>query len=299
MRDDLHACAVQHEIRERFGHDPFYLALDAVEHLQATIAQDGSGSIADSAGQFVDISQLTAIWWRRSPRHQKTLKVANEVQQDLLERDWRSFLRGALLTSFKGRWVSHPDATDAASLKPIQLKLAQAAGLRIPKTIISNEPSKVKNFIRSLPHGAVAKTTHGTGKSAIFAARVFESNLPDDDSIAISPTIYQEYIAGSDHLRITIFGHDFYAASLRSGDMDWRKQVPAKMTPFEIDNTMKTKLLKYQNLAGLEMGVIDMKISSDGELIWLENNPQGQFLFVEGLSGLHLTRACADFLVSD
>jgi hypothetical protein len=31
---------------------------------------------------------------------------------------------------------------------------------------------------------------------------------------------------------------------------------------------------------GLEMGNIDLKESPSGEIVWLEVNPQGQFLFL-------------------
>jgi hypothetical protein len=44
------------------------------------------------------------------------------------------------------------------------------------------------------------------------------------------------------------------------------------------------------------MGIFDLKLSDDGEPVWLEVNPQGQFLFVEGLAGLDLKAAFADFL---
>jgi hypothetical protein len=46
----------------------------------------------------------------------------------------------------------------------------------------------------------------------------------------------------------------------------------------------------------LRMGVADLKITPAGDPVWLELNPQGQFLFLEGLTVLDLTGAFADFL---
>jgi hypothetical protein len=46
----------------------------------------------------------------------------------------------------------------------------------------------------------------------------------------------------------------------------------------------------------LRTGVFDLKLDADGEPVWFEVNPQGQFLFIEGLGGLELTSAFADFL---
>ena len=38
---------------------------------------------------------------------------------------------------------------------------------------------------------------------------------------------------------------------------------------------------------------------SSGRPVWLELNPQGQFLFVQGLTGLDLTAGFADFLYDE
>ena len=45
------------------------------------------------------------------------------------------------------------------------------------------------------------------------------------------------------------------------------------------------------------MGIFDVKLTDDDEPVFLEVNPQGQFLFVEGLCGIPLADAVADFLV--
>ena len=44
------------------------------------------------------------------------------------------------------------------------------------------------------------------------------------------------------------------------------------------------------------MGAIDMIFDADDLPVWLELNTQGQFLFVEALSGYDLTGRFADFL---
>ncbi len=45
------------------------------------------------------------------------------------------------------------------------------------------------------------------------------------------------------------------------------------------------------------MGVIDTKLRPDGDLCILEINPQGQFLFIEALTGLALTDVVAELLI--
>ena len=50
---------------------------------------------------------------------------------------------------------------------------------------------------------------------------------------------------------------------------------------------------------GLRMGIVDLKLDDAGVPVWLEINPQGQFLFAEGLCGLRLAEAFADFVASE
>ncbi len=42
---------------------------------------------------------------------------------------------------------------------------------------------------------------------------------------------------------------------------------------------------------------MDLKISDGGDLVWFEVNPQGQFLFLEPLTGQNLLASFADFLI--
>ncbi|MFJ7045070.1 hypothetical protein ACIQVC_16895 [Streptomyces sp. NPDC101112] len=41
--------------------------------------------------------------------------------------------------------------------------------------------------------------------------------------------------------------------------------------------------------------MIDMKPDSHGVPVWLEINPQGQFLFMQALSGLDLVTPCVTY----
>jgi hypothetical protein len=47
------------------------------------------------------------------------------------------------------------------------------------------------------------------------------------------------------------------------------------------------------------MGIVDLKVAPDGDWVWLEVNPQGQFLFLDALTDLDLGRRCAEYLVHE
>jgi hypothetical protein len=42
---------------------------------------------------------------------------------------------------------------------------------------------------------------------------------------------------------------------------------------------------------------MDAKLDEDGDLIWLETNPQGAFLFIEALADVALTDALCELLI--
>ncbi|MQA25193.1 MAG: hypothetical protein GEU94_06930 [Micromonosporaceae bacterium] len=78
--------------------------------------------------------------------------------------------------------------------------------------------------------------------------------------------------------------------------LDWRQNLEIPFSPYDLSEEARARLLHVLNALNLRMGVFDLKLDDHGEVTWLEVNPQGQFLFSEGLSGVGLTDAFADFL---
>lgn len=297
LKDDLHAYVIRDELQRR-GVDCHYVTVDAL-HEQTTLSWANEGACTLTIdGRACSITDLDTIWWRRSATVQKGRASLGDVQDDFINRDWRASLRGALTAEFSGRWISHPDATDAASFKAAQLKVAREVGLDVPETLISNDPAQVRQFVRDLGGRAVAKNVSGTLKTALFAATVTSYDLPSDASIRLCPTIFQEVVEGCDHLRISIFGDRFFAARISTEQLDWRKALPTEIEMVELDSELERRLTAYQQHFSLQMGIVDIKLRADGTPIWLENNPQGQFLFVEGITGFPLASHFADFIAA-
>ncbi|MFZ0505160.1 MAG: hypothetical protein WAM44_15680, partial [Chthoniobacterales bacterium] len=71
------------------------------------------------------------------------------------------------------------------------------------------------------------------------------------------------------------------------------------MRPWPVPDHVHVTVRKVLDKLGLAMGVIDIKEDPDSELVWLEVNPQGQFLFLEPLTGLKLTDHFAEFLIEE
>jgi glutathione synthase/RimK-type ligase-like ATP-grasp enzyme len=246
----------------------------------------------------VRIDQVDLIWWRRFyVDSQISSEVSDPHARDLIVRDGRAAFLGALFTEFTGRWVSEPDASRRAEIKPLQLAAALQAGLAVPRTLISQDPSTIRQFVADVGM-AVAKPVTGTPYTPIYTGLIDGTMLRDDRQLALCPAIYQEYIPGKHHLRICCFGGECHSALITAAELDWRVgsfDARPTETPAEIERALRDVL----DLMGLRMGVIDMKITDEGQPVWFELNPQGQFLFLEAMCDMDLTRRFGEFLINE
>jgi glutathione synthase/RimK-type ligase-like ATP-grasp enzyme len=303
---DIHAYAIQNILQDRYK---------VTCHIIETDKLANTGKISWSSNQMiaptlptlntgdVDISKLSVVWWRRmASRLQaseavKELSITDPVAIDVIVNDCRVAYYGIFRTSFKGAWISDPDATDLFENKLVELQLAQQVGLKIPQTLVSQNPQAIREFCAMLNNQVILKPLAGVAGAAVAATTVTAELLAADQSLQLCPAIYQEMIYGTQHLRISVFGDDFHTALITSEDLDWRfGMAKAIVESYELSTTLKAQLQEFLRCAGLRMGIFDMKINTNQEPIWLEINPQGQFLFVEGLSEMKLADAFADFL---
>lgn len=225
----------------------------------------------------------------------QAVQTASPVETDLIQNDTRAALLGAFLSNFSGHYVSDPISTIRADNKLLQLQVAASVGLNTPATLVSNDPTEVQDFISNFER-VVVKPVKGTLMAPLLTQFVTDLN-PPEDAVVAAPAIYQEFIAGSKHLRVHIFGNAILAASIESQELDWRRDLTVPILPHVMDALIAGQLKRLLEELGLRMGVADLKLLPSGEIVFLEMNPQGQFLFIEGICGLPLTESMADLLV--
>lgn len=244
----------------------------------------------------IDIRNVDAIWFRRFFVPQSLeIEVRDPDHMDMIEGSAWSALMGILLTDFRGTWISDPFATRAAENKLYQMRVARRVGFRVPRTLISNNPSAIRRFCAELNGRVVIKSLRPSDKVVLLTQRIRPEHLESSERLRLCPAIYQEYIPGNKHLRIQVFGDCISAASITSEDLDWRDNLNVPCEVHDLDATTTSRIRQVVKNLNLRMGVVDLKY--DGEVpTWLEINPQGQYLFVEGLTGLPLNEAVARFL---
>jgi hypothetical protein len=303
VADDLHALAIQdYIVNSQAKVDCVIIESDKIasqSELTWSNLDPSSASILANNGQQVLIKDLDVIWWRRIGKLQHKSESLSIPQADLVNADCAAGLRGILQSVFTGSWVSTPQATSYASNKLVQLQAAMKAGLRIPRTLVTQNLAMLREFIENSASEIIVKPVIGTLHAPIMTTFIDTSNLPSSSTIALCPAIYQEYIPGEKHLRVCCFGNTIVAAEIRSANLDWRYDSKFDVNSIEIAAALKNKLQNVLSELGLRMGIFDIKLDANNEPCWLEVNSQGQFLFLEGLCGLPLTKIAGDFFIAE
>lgn len=302
---DLHALLVQRTLSADPGVESHFVPIDRISDCLSIAWSNWSEAgfsptIETAEGVRLAPGDLDLVWWRRlNPPQVIPPDIERPEHIRVITNDSHAAVMGLFVNEFHGTWVNDVSATRNAENKLVQLRAAAAAGLAVPRTLVSNDPVAIRSFCAALDHRVIVKAVRGTTGCHIFTRAVTAEHLASDACLRLSPAIYQEMIPGSQHLRVHCFGEEIYAAAIESEDLDWRESLEVPFTIVELGSEVKRMLRASLDLLGLRMGIVDLKLTMSGAPMWLEVNPQGQYLFTEGLSGLDLTSRIAEFLIKE
>jgi len=155
---------------------------------------------------------------------------------------------------------------------------------------------------------------HGIGKTIykIFSAThqvwretrlVTANDLDLLGSLRLAPVIFQEFIPAAVDIRVTIVGDAMFAMAIDSrgtrSEVDFRLSLPsARTSAAELPGSVADALRALMARFGLVYGAVDLRLTPDGEYVFLEINPAGEFLFAEHGAALPITDAVAGWLAA-
>ena len=103
-----------------------------------------------------DLSAVRAVWWRRPQPVELDAAMADADDRGFALGECHAALTG-LWSCLDAQWMNHPERDELAARKAWQLKVAAGLGLRIPRTLITNDPVRAAEFIES--EGPAASST--------------------------------------------------------------------------------------------------------------------------------------------
>ena len=259
------------------------------------LVQNGTGGPSDLAGASVG-------WWRRVRPFTVDPTVTRQHESAFAESETSQAVNG-MLDALPCPWINPRQADTAAHHKPLQWTVARQVGLTVPKTLVTSNPERAREFIAGQRGGGVVFKAFLAMMEAWRETRLVEQeDLDRLDLVRLAPVIFQEYIAGVD-LRVTIIGKQIFAAEIDATDtaypVDMRMVVgDSKVRPVTLPAKVSRMLFALMKALHLVYGAIDLKRTSSGDYYFLEVNPAGQWLFTERLAGLPISQAMADHLAA-
>jgi hypothetical protein len=266
------------------------------------------GELRTSDGR-VSFDEIGAAWFRRSGNLYETrLTITSEKLDNYVKIQSQGTL-SALCSSLQTLWVSHPLALRRAEVKALQLVQASKAGLKIPHTLISNDPDRATTFVAGMgdadcavkPLLAVGVTDEQGGFRMPLTAMLPRGHSLA--SVALAPTILQPYVEKAFELRCVVIGGRIFAAKMDT-QADERSRIDSRGGEpdheiFQLPEDVEASLHRVMDSFGLNFASLDMIVTPEGEFVFLELNPNGQWLWLEYELGLPLVASMADLLTSD
>jgi glutathione synthase/RimK-type ligase-like ATP-grasp enzyme len=201
-------------------------------------------------------------------------------------------------------WIDPPDTVRAAENKTRQLRLAQQEGLTIPPTLITAVPEDVRRFHEEQGGQVIAKLQTALALSMEGGKGLPTRLLRREDLDALGglrhcPMIFQKYIPKRRELRVAwIDGVAFVGAldGARCG-VDWRYEATAPWERGELPDGIQVRLKRLMQRLGLTQGAIDLIETPEGEHVFLEVNPLGEWGMLERDLGFPIGEALASALL--
>jgi len=306
-----------------FFRQPF-IRLNDNDHFQgvpATIYLDNASKkkqiILNLKEKELNIELITTVWFRKrgfffNTNTSRTIRGRFSDYKGLLNgitAEYRSFL-DLLINELHGKkWLTNPDVLRYTKLEILEKALR--AGLLIPPTVITNTKSRLiefmsrYNFVISKSLKDSFEVEYNRGSFDMFTHMITHddvANLPD----FFLPSLVQALIDKEFEIRVFYLLNKFYSMAIFSQNdeqtsVDFRVynwQKPNRYVPYKLPRSVTIRLETLMQSINLNCGSIDLIKAKNGDFIFLEINPVGQFGFVSDACNYPLHKEVALSLIS-
>jgi len=306
--DDLHAVGVRREL-DRLGADHTLIdtglvpARAALSTHQIGDRWTGRWHPVDAGpDSALDLSTLHAMWWRRPQPFELPDTVRDPQDRGFAHGECAAMVAG-LWSCLDAAWVNDPDRDEIASRKMWQLRVASELGFRVPRTCMTNDPDAARAFVAGEPGAVIFKPFSGSPQTWRETRVLGEAESGMLDQVRPAPVIFQELIPGGIDLRVTIVGTEIFPAEIRACEsayeFDFRIDTAgAPILRHELPTKIISRLRRLMARLGLSYGAVDLRLAPNGDYVFLEINPAGQWLFVEYATDQPISAALAQLLAT-
>lgn len=266
--------------------------------LDARYGDGESGvELTHPSGASVDLAEVGAVWQRRISPFELDAALTDGTSRLFALSECNEAMLGVwyALPCF---WMNSPLGDEVAQRKTHQLRVAEAVGLSVPVTLVTNEPERAREFIEAHGPGAVIrKAFRNIEQAPRETALVGEADLEVIDSVRYAPVIFQRFVPAAADLRVTVVDGEVFAAEIRTEaehQVDYRGGLAtATVTSCTLPDEICDRLRELMDRFDVSYGAIDMRLTPEGEYVFLEINPAGEYLFISRRTGQPIPAAIA------
>lgn len=260
------------------------------ERCRSTVTCDGTvttGRMELSCGHEMRTEEITAVWYRPPAP---------------------SAPAPEMLRLIRAPWVNDPRRNASAAYRPTHLRVAAELGLRTPRTMVTNDPEAARDFAFRCGGRAVVKTVRATLTEAGQPAprrtgRPGGSGSAAPQEVRYAPCLLQERLVRRSELRVTVVGSRVFGVEIGSrnaglGHEDWRHSCREEfpLRPYPLPAVISDRCLALCRHFGLAFATFDFAVAPDGDHVFLEIDPHGEWSWIADLTGLPIAGALADLL---
>lgn len=294
-----------------------------------------AGRILNCQGKEVDLGQVRSVWNRARARPIADANVKDEQRWwvaecgsrflaevwECLDCLWLPNRPIADRDPFrvydppdKTRLGAQPPRLGAASgyNKLHQLAVAGRLGFTVPRTLVTNCPERFLEFYEECGSQVVSKHTTALRTSrdgescSYYTYSLQRRNAAGYQSIRYAPVTFQEKVPKRLEVRVTVVGSEVFPSAIRSQDSrflrhDWRHFEEFGVESFYAVHKLPARIerlcIRLVKALGLCFGALDLILTPEGEYVFLEVNPNGQWAWIEKFTGLPISDAIAELLV--
>jgi len=252
------------------------------------------GFLEDAQAKLrIPLEDIHAVYWRYHYGIQTPPDITDNFLAGMAHREIESAM-GSFFRMLNCRWLNPPEAIAMHVFKPYQSHVMRQLGLRVPKTLISNDPGGVQDFYHQLSGQVIYKPVRGGAHT---------QQLNSDDlskerlaELSQAPVQFQEMIEGVD-IRVYLIGEEAFAAEIRSSTLDFRGDPNAAIVPVELPEDIRQRCRQAADALMLGYSGIDIRRSPEGEYVFLECNPCPMFMHFETVTGYPISDRLVDLLL--
>jgi len=266
-------------------------------------------------GRTVDPSQVGAVWWRRGHLG-RNLAFVDQVGEPDLAGEMRRHLTEEIRTTSRAmerllahaHWLSGSDERRVNKLEA--LRLAAAAGLDIPATLVTNQRAALREFFER--HGRIITKSVAEGRTfnrggTSYPMYTEEVRREDVDAApeTFFPSLLQEFLEKELEIRTFYLDGKCHSMAIFSQAdpqtrLDFRRYNdarPNRNVPYRLPAAVEEAVGRFMRSASLATGSLDFVRTRGGRLVFLEVNPVGQFRMVSEPCNYRLEKQVAEYLM--